>query len=438
MIANTQTQQAVIIVGGGLSGLAAAALLARAGLAVTVFEKASAPGGRAISRKHSEFYFNQGAHAFYLGGPGEKLLNELGIHPQGSLPERSRFLALEAGKVHKLPTGVSPLLSTTLLKPGAKVELARLFIALRSMDLARLHNVSLQDWLAREVHHPQVRKLILALVHVTTFTNAPERLSAGLAITYLTPLVRYLDHGWQTLIDSLRRVAEEAGARIVTRAKVAAIEAAEESHTVRLANGTAYPASAVLLAVDPQTASSLIANGTHKELRQWAAQAIPLRVACFDVALRRLPNPHHLYVLGIDQALYYSVHSAWAALAPQGGALIHTMKYFEPEEPADPKSTQQELEALLDTLQPGWRDEIIEKYFLPHMLASNALVEATQGGLPGRPGPAVPGIRNLYIAGDWVGPQGQLTDACLASARQAANLIMTTQRAEREKYAIVD
>ncbi len=38
-------QPPVIIVGGGLSGLSAAAILARAGHAVTLFEKAGTPGG---------------------------------------------------------------------------------------------------------------------------------------------------------------------------------------------------------------------------------------------------------------------------------------------------------------------------------------------------------------------------------------------------------
>jgi cation diffusion facilitator CzcD-associated flavoprotein CzcO len=45
MMTDTLVQPPVIIIGGGLSGLSAAAILARAGHTVTVFEKASAPGG---------------------------------------------------------------------------------------------------------------------------------------------------------------------------------------------------------------------------------------------------------------------------------------------------------------------------------------------------------------------------------------------------------
>ena len=41
----------VAIVGGGLAGLAAANFLAREGLAVTLFEKARAAGGRALTEE---------------------------------------------------------------------------------------------------------------------------------------------------------------------------------------------------------------------------------------------------------------------------------------------------------------------------------------------------------------------------------------------------
>jgi pyruvate/2-oxoglutarate dehydrogenase complex dihydrolipoamide dehydrogenase (E3) component len=33
-------------------------------------------------------------------------------------------------------------------------------------------------------------------------------------------------------------------------------------------------------------------------------------------------------------------------------------------------------------------------------------------------------IANLYLAGDWIGPTGFLTDASMASARQVAHLLL--------------
>ncbi|GHO77758.1 hypothetical protein KSD_55290 [Ktedonobacter sp. SOSP1-85] len=159
-------------------------------------------------------------------------------------------------------------------------------------------------------------------------------------------------------------------------------------------------------------------------------------MACLDIALRRLPRAENLAALCVDRPLYYAVHSTSAHLAPEGGALIHLMKYLRPGEAAEPEATRQELEALMNLVQPGWRDEVVEQSFLPHMTASNAIVQARYGGLPGRPGPAVPGLPNLYVAGDWVGPEGDKAEACFASARSAARL-MIAQLSDRQSASLV-
>jgi uncharacterized protein with NAD-binding domain and iron-sulfur cluster len=36
----------------------------------------------------------------------------------------------------------------------------------------------------------------------------------------------------------------------------------------------------------------------------------------------------------------------------------------------------------------------------------------------------VPGLEDLYLAGDWVGPEGFLVDASAASARRAARSVL--------------
>jgi hypothetical protein len=44
-------------------------------------------------------------------------------------------------------------------------------------------------------------------------------------------------------------------------------------------------------------------------------------------------------------------------------------------------------------------------------------------------------LDNLYLAGDWIGPEGFLVDASVASARRAAQLILEDGRPSREKVA---
>jgi phytoene dehydrogenase-like protein len=208
---------------------------------------------------------------------------------------------------------------------------------------------------------------------------------------------------------------------------------------VRLADGTSGSADAVVVAASPAIAAALVPDRAATTLARWAAAAIPVRVASLDVALRRLPNPRARIAFGVDVPLYLSTHSAWARLAPDGGALIHVARYLGAAPAADSRVVEAELEHLLDLTQPGWRDALVTRRFVPHLTVSNALVTAAQGGTAGRPGPAVPDVPGLYVAGDWVGPEGMLADASLASARRAARLILTTAerqpRAEREPAA---
>jgi len=135
-----------------------------------------------------------------------------------------------------------------------------------------------------------------------------------------------------------------------------------------------------------------------------------------------LPRGQATFALGIDRPLYFSVHSAVARLAPSGNAVIHAAKYLGSESAADPKAVERELEEMFDLVQPGWRDVVIERRFLPAMTVSHALVTAEQGGYGGRPGVEIPGIEGLYVTGDWVGPQGLLADASIASGKRAAEV----------------
>lgn len=242
--------------------------------------------------------------------------------------------------------------------------------------------------------------------------------------------VLYVDGGWQTLVNGLRAKAEQAGVRILSGSRVAQII---QTHTgrvsgVSLANGSQYSADVVIVAASPHEAYELLGVGQQTILGEWAKAAIPVKAACLDVALERLPEPQTTFALGIDRPLYLSVHSATAKLAPEGHAVIHVAMYLGSENPADPKAVEHELEELLDLVQPGWQRSLIERRFMPALTVANALATAEHGGLAGRPGPAVPGIEGLFVVGDWVGTEGWLADASMASGKRAAELAVGESR----------
>lgn len=418
----------VAVVGGGVGGLAAAALLAGAGKSVRLFEKAPRLGGRAITQDVGGFRFNLGPHALYRAGSGLRVLRRLGIEPRGGVPGVSGGFALRGGARHALPGGFLSLVSTGLFGLAAKLETARLLAGIARIDAARYDGEALTSWLEREIRHPEVRLLIGALVRLATYANCPDRLSAGVALRQLQQAVGgsvlYLDGGWQTMVDALRDVATAAGARLAEQSRVDAVTADQNGWLLRPSAGSPVAAAAVVLAVEPQVAAALTAGSAGATLAAWAAAAEPVRAACLDVGLKRLPQPRALFALGVDAPVYLSVHSAVARLAEGERASVQVAKYLPVGAASDAKTDQRQLEGVLDLVQPGWRGELLEQRFLPDMVVSHALTGAASGGCAGRPGPAVNGADGLFVVGDWVGAEGLLADASFASAECAANAIL--------------
>jgi phytoene dehydrogenase-like protein len=427
----------IVVVGGGVAGLAAAIYLARQGKHVCLLEQSQALGGRARTKQHDGFLLNIGPHALYRGGRGIEVLRELGIEPLGKVPAVSGAFAIKGGVKHTFPVGLASLLTTSLFGLSAKLETARFLASLPKLTGNAVMNVSLRDWLDANISHREVQDFLLTAFRIATYTNAPGLMSAGTAINQLKLAfqsnVLYLDGGWQTLVDGLAKAAEQAGVSIETGVKVEAVkrDATGAVAGVRTDDGRVFPTTNVLIASSPALAARLLERGELSSLQKWADQAIPVKAACLDVALSSLPSPRATAAFSVDRPLYLSVHSASAKLAPEGGALIHVAKYLSPDHDDSPGAVERELETLLDLAQPGWRDALVYRRFLPDMIVINAMAEARTGGLAGRPGPAVEDAPGLYVAGDWVGKEGLLVDASLASAREAAALIGAARNVPR-------
>ena len=417
-----------IVVGGGLAGLTAATLLARGGQAVTLLERSTVVGGRAVTQEDHGFHLNLGPHALYRGGAAARVLAGLGIEVRGGIPSPAGGHAVARGAAHTLPGGPVSLLTTGLLRLPAKLEFARVLGTVGGIDAASLMGVPLRDWLTRSLRHDAVREVVEALCRLSTYVNAPAELSAGAALAQLklavAKNVTYLDGGWQTMVDQLRAAAQAAGVRIVAGARVAAVEHDDAVHAVRLADGTRHAADRVILTLTPGEASALVDGCAAAALERHADGATSVRAACLDVGLSSLPHPRSTFALGIDRPLYLSVHSAVARLAPADRATIHVAKYLPVDSDGDARVDERELEGLLDLIQPGWRDVVVVRRFLPRLVVMNAIPTASAGGTAGRPDAAVSGVRGLYLAGDWVGPEGMLADASFASAERAASLAL--------------
>jgi phytoene dehydrogenase-like protein len=421
----------VIIVGGGLAGLSAAVFLARAGRTVTIFERRRYLGGRAVTHLRHGYRFNLGPHAFYRNGLGWNVLRELGIPVRGGIPKQ-RGVAILGGEQYKLPTNPWSLLTTSIFGPKAKAKAAMLLLRVRRIDPKPYASMTVREWIDANASEERLRQVLEAMFRLATYSDRADLQSARAALAQLRLAIRgvvYVDEGWQKIVDSLHSAAVASGVNFVTSSRVVSVhhdggsvrgvelgglEVDVRNDTMSLAmpdmtdpdKGTLIPAETVLMAVDPSTARELAPD------LDWPTSSA-VTAACLDIALSKLPEPRNTFALGIDKPLYYSVHSKWAQLTPKGGALLHAMKYGE--------GTEGELETLVDEMQPGWRELIVHRRFLPAMTVSNALVEPEGRSSRMR---AVTPVRGLYVAGDWVDEGGILSDAAFASARAAAKAIL--------------
>lgn len=407
----------VNIVGGGISGLLAAIDLARSGAKVTLFEKASDPGGRARTRNVQGYLFNQGPHALYRNGAFKRELDRLGIAYSGGRELSGSRKAIWNDQLYELPVTTSALLRTKLFRFRDKIAFARI---LKSIVGGAIGNGSFSDWLDTQGLSPMVRASMEALGRLQSYANCPSDVSAAMMLDQIRVGLGgtlYIDGGWTTLVAGLMKAAHEAGATFKYGAAVERVICAKAHTTVVLRNGRENFADATILAIGPRDASLLAPEILSLAIE--ASEARPVRANTLDLALRRLPPGAKEFAIGVDVPFYFSLHSGSAKLAPEGGALVHIAKYLAVgESPGSDAST--ELEGVADLIMPGWRNEEVMRQQLRGMTVSHGLPRADRA----RPGVILPDAHGVFIAGDWVGDEGMIGDAAAASSIRAARSAM--------------
>src|SRR5690606_31313282 len=115
--------------------------------------------------------------------------------------------------------------------------------------------MSTRAWVEQQSSSPVLRDVLLTLLRVGSYTAALDRLSASVALRQIQLIldenVLYLDGGWQTLVDGLRRLVEADSGRVESGVRVARIREEAEGVVLHLANGEQLSAAAVVLAVTP-------------------------------------------------------------------------------------------------------------------------------------------------------------------------------------------
>ena len=126
---------------------------------------------------------------------------------------------------------------------------------------------------------------------------------------------------------------------------------------------------------------AVVGGGLLGSAIAWGLGRLGKKVAVLDEGDITKRASRANFALGIERPWYLSVHSATARLAPAGAALIHVLRYFSAGESHEPKAVRNELEGVLDLVQPGWRDVLVQRRELPMMCVAGAVARADQNGI---------------------------------------------------------
>ena len=417
----------LIVVGGGLAGLTAATLVARAGRSVIVLERASELGGRAITHVEHDIHFNLGPHPLYCRGRAFRVFQDLGIPFTGGFP-RSKGSVLVAGKTtFPLPRGAGGLLWSRLFTVREKLNLVKILGTLRRLDTRRLDSLPLDEWIVQTAGHGNPEKFLRTLFRVSTYSEDAGACRPGPRSTSSGSRWRERLVSGRRLADARERAARPRHGAGCRTANPHASDLDSERWRVHTtaARQRRDDASPHGRAGDRSAGSGRLARPARgRSPRRLVNQSHPRpgrvsrhrsQPAAAPRLLRRIrtgPPAVFLGAFGVGRA------------RPRNVAVVHVMKNLRHDSETNHEADLAELEGFLDQLQPDWRDLVVARRFLPGMTVVPSLPIAEQGGLRARPDVVLPGFPNIFLAGDWVGREGMLADASAASASEAAGCVL--------------
>lgn len=279
----------MVVIGGGVAGLAAAGSLARRGISVILVERSTRLGGLVeTERSIPGVTLEHGADAILADKPGGlEVVRTLGLERELVREGRAtrRAFVTHEGRLVPMPAGLFAferralftMLASPLLSAGAKARLATEPLVARSgqtdESVASFFSRRLGPEVEARLVRPMVRGIFgsesaeLGVRSVFPKLAAMEDRwgSVGLALALARRGPRgvglvTLARGMESLPRALGEDAAKRGARLLTGVGVSAIEKRAERWSVVREDGARLEADAIVVATEVRTAARLLAG----------------------------------------------------------------------------------------------------------------------------------------------------------------------------------
>ncbi|WP_410567376.1 protoporphyrinogen/coproporphyrinogen oxidase [Amycolatopsis sp. cmx-4-61] len=443
----------VAVVGAGIAGLTAAHELARAGLAVRVFETRSHVGGRMASHRHAGYTMDEGAEQIPSSGYRAtwELLRRTGL-TEADVPRIGGPIAMwRDGAAHSGVSDPRGLVSGAGLGGRARVDLAR-FLAWaarhrRLFDPDVPESSPLGDTtvaaLARR-YHPDLHDYLFQPVVGSFFGWQPERSAAAPFVGLM------LDVGppstWRTYRDGMDTLARQLAGHLDVRTGTTVTQVAAETEIAVLTTDRGPVTAGVALLCIPAPAAAQLHTDEREPVRRFvdACTFTPtLKVSCLLDRPLTLHSRKALYTLltpAAEEPVLAGIifdHVKHRGRAPAGRGLLTLM--------TNPTAIPRLLDAPDDTVAaalvepatryvPGLADAVTATF--THRFR-HGLPEATPEALRLRAGFAArSGPYPVDYAGDWEFLRPSSEGAVRSAARAASRVLAHLREPVRAKEPV--
>jgi phytoene desaturase len=428
-----------VVIGSGVGGSCAAALLAKAGLRVLLSEKSRYLGGRFSTVNHHGFLCAAGGIAVKCDGPLEDVCREIGV--ESGVQPATRTAYRVAGEYHEISSGGGSLQSTIRKLADSEEEASRVLSAVSDALhwLEPSDCISFRDWLEQYTSNEQIHGIFQATIASLLTINATELPAAEYfkLIKAVAPLrFGYIEGGSLRLWERMAEFIKSHGGDVWTSCATSKILLADGLVTGMICRkgGEDVLVRAPIIVSDTGPTTTVALTGSEYFERSYLARLEanlrPTTILWLHFGSNELLFDYSaIAVCGARRVNMIDVPSMECADMAPAGQHLYTVG-AAPLKTLNPGDIASEMDEVLKDLR-----DIIPDFDERCRILSKTCYRGKWPGYrthPGSPFPIRTPIRGLYNVGDACGPRGHAGSiGAAASAKLARDDILSTSALAR-------